>query len=152
MNTLPKLEFRKIKQRERLKYYKNLDVNLHDSYIDLDNEKIYIEFPVQNKKIDLLGLHYHNFELCQILVLQISEKNGDTLRDKIKNKIAYLEFNESNLTNIDGVFDISNIEKLHVIVYNDDTVYPEYAFNKELKSTRAIPKEGNGGGVIIVGP
>ena len=150
---LPTIVYKKIKQKKKREYHNNMDVNIYDSYIDKDKDLIYIQFPVEDKKQTLQGLHFHDLTICKILIIHISRNNQDTLRDKKMKKFACLNIKETNLSSIQGNFDIQNLDRLHVIVYNDNMPIP-LQFNSITREDKAIalPNEGDGGGVIIEGP
>ena len=116
--TIPKLSYKRLKQRKKLEYHKNLDINIHDSYINKDDKKIFVQFPVFDDKINLVGIHYHNLNICQILIIHISETNEEEIRLKKMRKFAYLDIFENNLSTINGNFNIDDIDKLHIIIYN----------------------------------
>ena len=150
---LPKLNYKKIKQKKKREYHNNMDVNIYDSYIDKENNLIYIQFPVENDKQILKGLHFNDLSICKTLIIHISRNDQDTLRDKKMKKFAYLKIKETNLSSIQGNFNIQKLDRLHVIVYNDNMNIP-LQLNSITGEGKAIakPNEGDGGGVIIEGP
>lgn len=147
------LNFTELINSESKKYFKNLDIELHDSYFTNKGE-FHIKFPVDDKVV-INGLHYYNLFIGKIIVIHLSNKKGTSIRDKKIKEMCSFNFTKDELTTITGDFNIKKSERIHIFIYNDNTKYPIGLFsnlekiNEELS---LLPKENGGGGVIIEGP
>ncbi len=147
----PIANYNPITNRELIKYHKNLDVETLESYFSKKYDSIHIKFPVE-KKVVIEGIHYYNYFFGDFLIIHISN-DGSLIRTAEKIQILSLEILKVNLSTIQGKFDLSKQEKIHVFIYNDNGVFPKFEddtfdFEKGIKR----PNEAGGGGVIIVGP
>ncbi|ARV13833.1 hypothetical protein [Polaribacter sp. SA4-12] len=145
---------RKLKKKEKMHYDSNLDILIHDSYIDNSNKLIHVNFPVnKTDSTTIKGNYFYDLLIGKILVIHISidDKNE---RIKGKNRMVSFNIKLDDIDEVSGKLDFVNLEKLTIFVYNDDDDdFPKLTcFSQKVNEGIARPKEGNGGGIIIQGP
>lgn len=138
-----KFECKKISNHQFSMHKKNLDVEKGFSYFDSSNDIIHIETPVDSTSFKVIDIFYHNFNIIDILVIQIY-KNGERVRNNEKEHILTGTFNSMDINPKYDVLNLKTIEHLHVIIYNDNGEY-------EFPPKSFVPQEA-GGGVIVTGP
>lgn len=155
----PTLDYKDFIHREtRMNYLKNLDIETFDSYFSKKYNYFTLKFPINEGKIKIEGLHFYNLVVGDILVVHISNKNGESIRDKEKKQMVSFKIEENHLDTIPTIFNLNQSEKIHVLIYNDNGPYPGLNLiaddknNKSADANLILPKETGGGGVIVKGP
>jgi len=104
----PTLDYKDFIHREtRMNYLKNLDIETFDSYFSRKDNYFALKFPINEGKIKIEGIHFYNLVVGDILVVHISNKNEESIRDKKKKQMVSCKIKENHLDTIPTIFNLN---------------------------------------------